>query len=244
MKLFAQFLLSAMTLFAADFWQAKRFTEWSTKEAQRVLTSSPWTRQATLTIGPASGGSHSGDRRGASIYDNPTIMRPPDQGQDAAGGAPKQQGGNSGDDDRQPATAPVKLTVQWRSALPVKQALARAKFGAEAATWPEARQLLESYEPAYVVAVLGIAKSLLPGAGTVKQSLTDRTTLTMGGTATPPSDIQFRTSAGGVDAFFVFPRTPIAPATKEAEFSIKLAPLNLKERFRLAEMVFKGKLEM
>jgi hypothetical protein len=228
----------------ADLWQSRPFPEWTAKDTQKILTASPWARQAVISTGLAGGPSHGSDRRGSSIYDNPAVMRPPDQAQDAAGGATRQLGGNAGDEERQPAAASVKLTVQWRSALPIKQALARAKFGVEVATSPEAREFLDAYEPVYVIAVLGIPKSMLPSGDVAKKSLVDRTILIIGGAATPPSDIQFRMSGSDVDTFFVFPRSPTAPAAKEAEFSIRLTPLKLKERFHLSDMLFKGKLEM
>ena len=55
------------------------------------------------------------------------------------------------------------LFARWQSALPVKQAFVRLKFGAQAATSPEAKQLLEREEPDYVIVVSGPLRSLLRG---------------------------------------------------------------------------------
>jgi hypothetical protein len=247
----------AASLPAADFWQSKPFTEWTDKEVQKILATSPWVRQVIVsTSGSSPEASHGNDRRGSTIEDNPTGMRVPDTKDSAEGTEGRTRGGAAGDEDRTPAMpgrAQFKLTIQWRSALPVKQALARAKFGAEAATSPEARQFLDALEPNYVIAVLGIPRPTILGGGEpVKQALLERAALSGGGKDwIHASDIQFRTSGGGgggadlIDAFFVFPKAGVVTIDdKEIEFSIKLASFTVKERFRLKDMVFKGTLEL
>ena len=42
------FFLLVLSLWAADFWQAKPYTEWNDKETQRLLDSSPWARQVEI----------------------------------------------------------------------------------------------------------------------------------------------------------------------------------------------------
>src|SRR5580658_475196 len=110
-------LLVAASLSAADFWQSKPFTEWTDKEVQKILATSPWVRQAIVSAGASSTGGGTG-RRGASAADNPTWMTLPDAGESVAG---RPHGGADSDPGRSAALAPVKLTIQWRSALPVKQ---------------------------------------------------------------------------------------------------------------------------
>ncbi len=44
-------LTGAVLLFAADFWEKKPYTEWTEKEARRVVTDSPWARNANVTFG-------------------------------------------------------------------------------------------------------------------------------------------------------------------------------------------------
>ena len=162
------------------------------------------------------------------------------------------------------------MTIQWRSALPIRQALARARFGVEASTSPEARQFLESEQSSYVIAVLGVPRSLLTGVGdasksdAVKKALLEGASLSIanGKSANPPVaaihpvtsikpltsikpiDTEFRV-AGAIDLFFVFPKTaPLTIDDKEIEFSIKLGQLAIKERFLLKDMLLKGELEL
>ncbi len=52
----------------------------------------------------------------------------------------------------------ITLTVSWRSALPVKQALARSQAGIGAPIPPAQRLFLIQHEPLYVVSVAGIPR--------------------------------------------------------------------------------------
>src|SRR3954468_17261823 len=51
----------ASLLFAADFWDKKKFPDWSAKDAQKMLKESPWARPVELGGG---GGVGSGSGRG------------------------------------------------------------------------------------------------------------------------------------------------------------------------------------
>jgi len=249
--------LLATSLAAADFWQSKPFTEWTDKEVQKILAASPWVHQVTVSYGGSSESSHGNDRHGSTFDDNPGWMSVPSAGEKADVASGKQRGEQAGDEDRVRGGAQAKLTIQWRSALPIRQALARAKFGVEASTSPEARQFLESEQSSYVIAVLGIPRSLLTGVGdasksdAVKKALLGGASITIANgknnrplPSTRPIDIEFRV-AGAIDVFFIFPRTtPLAVDDKDVEFSIKLGHLAFKERFPLKDMLFKGGLEL
>ena len=59
------------------------------------------------------------------------------------------------------------------------------------------------------------------------------------------ADVQGQNSDKGAVLFFFFPRTDaIAADDKEVELSAKLGRLELKTKFRLAAMMFQGKLEL
>src|SRR5580658_821099 len=103
-KLAALLIIFAVGLWAADFWQAKPFTEWSDKDVTKMTTNSPWAKEFSVEMpGGAEGGKggKSGGKRDGGQTGSP----------DAGGGAPS-----------------LTLTIRWVSALPVKQALVRLNF--------------------------------------------------------------------------------------------------------------------
>ncbi len=48
--------LAAVALLAADFWQTKKFTDWTDKEVQKILKDSPWARPVEVRLGGGGGG--------------------------------------------------------------------------------------------------------------------------------------------------------------------------------------------
>jgi hypothetical protein len=139
------------------------------------------------------------------------------------------------------------IVARWQSALPVRQAFVRLKFGAEAATSPDARQTLEREQTEYAIVVSGPLRALLHGdAETVKKTLMAESSLAAKGKdAVKPSDIQMALDKASSDMLFHFPRaTPFTVDDKEVEFSTKFGDLTLRYKFRLKDMVYNGKLEM
>ena len=57
-------LLAAGTLLQAeDFWEKKKYAEWTDKEVRQMLTNSPWARRVEIPLGSAmSGGGGRGGR--------------------------------------------------------------------------------------------------------------------------------------------------------------------------------------
>ena len=43
-------------LWAADFWTAKPYTEWSTKDIQKMMSNSPWAHLMPVSMGSSRGG--------------------------------------------------------------------------------------------------------------------------------------------------------------------------------------------
>jgi hypothetical protein len=227
-KTLAALFVFAFCLLAADFWQSKPSTEWSDKDLQKMVTNSPWARSFTL---PAAGG----------VGDS-GAPPPLSEGRGGRGGGGAPAGGP-------PAVGGLAPTIfaRWQSALPVKQAFVRLKYGAQAATSPEAKQLLEREEPNYVVVVSGPLRSLLHGdAETLKKSIMNASSLSAKGKdAVKPSDVQIALNQVSNDMIFLFQRTAAFTVDdKEVEFSTQFGDVTLKYKFKLKDMVFNGKLEM
>ena len=138
--------------------------------------------------------------------------------------------------------APV-VTVIWQSALPIKQASVKRKYGSEAGTSEEGKKYLDREEANYVVIL-----SVPPGMGRggdmsrLKDALKENTTLNVKGKdPIKPGQVEL---ANGM-AIFAFPKTnPITLDDKEVEFSTKLGPASVRQKFELKHMVFNGKLEL
>ena len=142
-------LLACAVLAAADFWEEKDYTSWSAEEVDEMLADSPWSREVSVVVrgvgsrilGPFFGAGGAGDGR----IDRETIERVADY-------MVARRLSSSPVPDR------ITLTVSWRSALPVKQALARSQAGIGAPIPPAQRLFLIQHEPLYVVSVAGIPR--------------------------------------------------------------------------------------
>src|SRR5260370_9824087 len=62
--------VSAVALFASDFWKTKDYTQWSSEEVNKVLNDSPWAKQKNVTGGqnaPSQRRSSGGQGRGGGM---------------------------------------------------------------------------------------------------------------------------------------------------------------------------------
>jgi hypothetical protein len=220
-------LVCAACLGAADFWDARPFTEWSDKDVQRMLGNSPWARpvSAIVEAAPAAAMPTEESRAG----------RPPDSTETAPGRMTAQgdipstgasSRGNGGD------VLAFHTIVRWQSALPVKQALVRLK--------PGGGNLLHPDDSNYVIALSGVPRNLAARDDARQAALSVK-----GKTPLRPSDTQFAPHDNLVDVLFVFPKTtPFTLDDKEVEFSTRIGPYSVKCKFRLKDLVYQGKLEL
>ena len=121
----------------------------------------------------------------------------------------------------------------WQTALPVKQAMVKRKYGAEAGISPEAKALLDRVEQFYVLTLTGVPGSLLAATqGDQKAALLDITMLTV--TGKPPLkavEVQTTMGRGGGTVSFLFPKTTTFTAEdKELEFTSKFGKTAVKPR--------------
>ena len=251
-KTFGLGLIGIAILSAAGFWETKDYTQWSAKEVRKILTNSPWAKKVSLSFGgmggPGGQGSRGGSGGGAGGG----------RGGGGGGGFPG-GGGGGGDNVRMSGTGEggygragggqrppqLELTIQWSSALPVKRALMRGRFGNEAHTAAEAKQFLQRRETHYLVLVSGFSGRM----ASMSQN-TDRlreTTSLKRKNKDPirPEIVKMHKREESVTLFVSFPRTdPIALEDKNVEFEMKLGSMTLKRKFKLKDMIFDGKLEL
>jgi hypothetical protein len=239
--------LCALCVWAADVWVAKPFTDWSEKDVQKVLSDSPWTAKITIVgstaafAGPTGKGGGGGGRGGGRSSGPQGDGANSDPGVDGGGGP----GGGGGGDFSGPSG--VNVTLLWQTALPIKQALIKRQYGAEAGTSPEAKAKLDRQEQVYVLTLAGMPGFTLAAAqGDRKTALLDTTTLTVPGK--PPVkavDVQVTGGRGTGNVSFLFPKTaPFTAEDKEMQFNSKFDKTPVKAKFKLKDMVFNGKVEM
>lgn len=257
MKKFTLLLfLFSLALWAADFWQSKPFTSWDQKEAQKIITDSPWAHKLSVPMpggrgpggdaGGGGGGGKGGGRGPAGPNADPGIAGGGGGGIAETGGRGGGFGGGGGGGDSVALTPALSILVVCQSSLPVREALAKLKYGAEAATSPDAKKLVEDEQKYYIIMVGGLPGYTQPRGNESKQNLLKAVSLgAKGKDALIPADVQFQMDGRNVDAYFIFPRTnPFTVEDKEVEFDAKAGGLTVKQKFNLKNMVINGKLEM
>ena len=233
-------LLACAVLAAADFWDDKYYTSWSAAEVEQMLTDSPWSRRVTVVLQGA-----------GSRVDGPFV----DAGGWVGGARPARMDKATRErvSDYLEArrvrsdTLPERmtLTVSWRSALPVKQALARSQAGIGAPIPPAQRVFLIQHEPLYIVSVAGIPRQLTEGLNL--QALLTETVLTR--KDKPPiaaEDVEpFFESDETVILEFAFLRDDaITLFDREVRFVTKLGDIEIVREFKLEDMMFGDALAM
>ncbi len=249
-------MLAATAAWAADFWEKKKYTEWSQKDIQKIMKDSPWARTVEVSMGPMGagggmgGGGRGGGRRGggggggggmdASGGGIPGGGGGGAEGGPGGGGAP---GGGPGEGGGQ-SVPTLSVIVRWHSALPIRQALVRARFGDESAKSAEAAKILAADEKIYVVAIAGLPPTMLRGA--TPESLKPNSLLQIKDRPVIAADrVQAQQDESGrVNLFLIFPHgdKPITIEDNEVEVAVKVGAMSIKRRFRLKDMMFDGKL--
>jgi len=137
--------------------------------------------------------------------------------------------------------------ARWQSALPIREAFVRLKFGAEADKSADAKKVLEEQERPYEIVLSGPMGMFLGGKpGDSAKALSEVTSLSSSRTgAVKASQIEVGKPGKTMDVVFAFPRSmPFTVEDKEVEFTTKLGTSTLKYKFKLKDMVVNGKLEM
>lgn len=228
--------LFAFCLMAADFWQ-KPYTEWSEKDLNKMMTSSPWAKSVSVSMSvPGGGGAAAPPPGGGGGFGG------------GRGGGLQGGGGSEFGPGAQGSSAPTfDIVARWQTAMPVREAFVRLKFGAEAEKSDEAKKLLTQEDRPYEIVLSGPLGGFLHGKpDETAKVLSEVTFLSSSRTdAMKPSQISVGKPGPSMDVLFVFPRTtPFTVDDKEVEFSTKLGTSQLKYKFKLKDMVFNGKLEM
>jgi len=227
-------LVFALYMLAADFWK-KPFMEWSDKDLAKMMTDSPWAKSASVSMGgrpPSAGGPDGGGGFGHG----------------GLPGGPQGGGGSEIGPGAQGMSGPsFEVVARWQTALPIREAFVRLKYGAEADKSADANKILAEQERPYEIVLSGPLGAFLPGKPEDSaRALSEVSLLSSRKTgAIKPSQIEVGKPGRSMDVLFVFPRSmPFTNDDQEVEFTTKLGQSNLRYKFKLKDMVFDGKLEL
>ncbi len=238
-----------------EFWEAKSASEWSADEIDRMLTKSPWAKDASVMSNrPGFGNGGSGRSRGGGVgfpgggggigFPGGGVGFP---GGGRQGGGYPGGGGNDGG-GRERLTA----TVRWESALPIQEAL---RIGASDEK-PNA-----DFEKYYVLALIGDlqANGGRRRSGGNSDDDDDRSTRSDrrmdefkesarlerkdGPIRLEKVEEGSHVGSRGPGVYFYFARTgDISMDDKLVTFSTKLGRTDIKAKFTMKEMLYHGKL--
>ncbi len=210
--------LASRAFAAREFWNERKPEEWTSAEIKELLTKSPWVKDGEIKdngqVGSV-GAPRGGGRRGATINGG--------QGRAASSGPPK---------------ITWKAMVRWESAVPVRAAL---KDSAPKDT-----------QDFYVLNVLGnlpgsIPSENEPGDRAALEYLKETTKLQHKGDEIHLSRVEAapENELSPAGTWFYFSRMlALMPEDKEATFVTKIGPLDVKCKFTLKDMLYRGKLEL
>ena len=210
--------LAFAVLAAADFWEEKAFTDWSDKDVEKMMSNSPWAKRVTVVFrGPPREGG------GATIA-----------GGNAGGFG---RGGRGGSDGQS------RLVIQWRSSLPVRQALVRERIGEGGTVEPEAQALLNQRVPGYYVVITGLPGQF--GRLAPEELMAEARLERKGKPPIVPTQANPQRDGRGLALLYVFPLDEaIVLEDKDVEFATKLGDTTIKKKFKLEDMVFNDQLEL
>ena len=221
-------LAACAVLTAADFWDEKEFPDWSDRDVQRMMTNSPWAKRITVVF----------PRAPQTAINDRTPVAGGIGGVGGGGG-----GRGFGGADGFGPTRQSRLIVQWRSALPMRQAIVRGRIGEGGALDSPGRQLLAQRPTGYFIVVAGLPR---PFARLDPAALTAGARLERPGKRPIlPIEAAAEPEGNGAVILYLFPRgDAITLADERVEFVTEIAEASVERTFELEDMVFNGRLEL
>jgi hypothetical protein len=156
-----------------------------------------------------------------------------------------------------PQPREINLTVRWESALPVKQAQAKRRFGAQAGEVQEALDYINRNETAYIVSVSGEGLLDRTQAGqdevarrnaeeTAKARMLGNTILKIKNRPEmTPDGVEVTVQQNYAIAIFTFSKEkPFQVSDKNVEFELDMGRFKIKKKFNLKDMVYQDRLEL
>ena len=229
----ATFLCFSSLLCAADQWKDKKPSDWTSKDAARLLANSPWAKKASVEMDFSRTGGGPG-------------------GMGGPGGGPPGGEGPPGGDMGGPGEMPQpEIIVRWESAAPVRAADARVEDA-------NASKIAALAQDFYVISITGGPMILggrppqegqnrsQPDFGRIERRLLQTASLHLKGQEViAPDKVEVLEDAEGIKTLLLFPRSrEIRAEDKEVTLVLTLGPMQVKARFVLKDMVYDANLAL
>ncbi|MGA3202708.1 MAG: hypothetical protein ABSF12_09460 [Bryobacteraceae bacterium] len=202
---------------ASEFWNEKTPENWTDEEVQTMLTKSPWAREAAVSVFGGAGGSLT--NRNGAMNRNGVVTNT------------GRQRANGSQTTSDPTDLRYKAIVRWESALPIREALKM-----------KPAEALADY---YILAVVGDLTLADPDADEAQRAsrlemMKEYTKLDRHGGPIPLANLELVKKEG---TLFYFSRAePIKDG--QVTFWTRLGPVEVKCKFSVKEMTYRGKLEL
>jgi len=212
----------AAPAWAKEFWNEKTPENWTSEEIVMLLNKSPWAKAAAV--------SYYGGQNG------PLNNNPGNSGNQRA-----RRNASSGTSPSATSPAEWNAIVRWESALPVREALS-VREAMKASNSPEVEKF-------YILNMVGDVPSVgaTPDEAARFEALKQVTRLEHKGDAILLSRVAVapKTALSLSGTLFYFSRDlALRLEDRQAMFSTKLGPIDVKCKFTLRDMVYRGKLEL
>jgi len=224
-------IAASLALAAGATWDRTPPEEWTRQQVDALLTDSPWAKAAEVRF--------LGEREGSGV---PGIGLPGRRGRTGGGsripgggGWPGAGGGIGCPWTNHARDAEDDVTVVWTSALPVRQALQQLDIG------DERRDVHARYF--YIVTIDGLPLEMAPLAETSAVFLSAALER-KGAAAIRAERVEVRPRPGAPAVELYFPRGGLAIGDKTVEFALTAGEYSIRRKFKLGDMVYRGRLEM
>lgn len=246
--------LSSLSLGFPRSWESPAFPNWSPEFIDKLLTDSPWARQSTLRI-ELDRMQHMLEPRVLSFnqLELPQGIGLPRSGPHLPGVSwPGQRGGSMPGTRTPPsggsgATGELFLTTRWATALPVRRAQALQHFGRIGLEDPKVIELLNAAPSEYKLEIAGFLTTVVrEGAEKFAAELKDSARLIVSGRK-PIRATEAEMPEHGMHlmATLRFPRLEdVQVKESHVELSASVRGMQIRERFKLSDMVYAGNLEL
>ena len=251
----ALILMSGTALSAKKFWEETPFREWSREQISQILSKSPWALQFHVSLNKAqklfaaTGGGATVERAVTgstrrSIEDVRAQRRPLIAALSRNSGNFDSTGGGFG--------SYLPLVVRWETALPVKLAFTRLQdvTGSRRMTEGEKSQTLGV--PYVMVSVSGLPSGVVPlnpeHERLFLEGVKAHSYLKIRNRPHWTADVvKMLKQQRWVTLYLLFPgeeSRKVALKDKKIEFVTKISEQRISRKFKLKDMVFRGKLEL
>jgi hypothetical protein len=233
-----------------QFWSNKAYTEWSEKDVDKLLKNSPWSKTVMVSLGSGmrNRGGSGGDLEGSFPRTGGDGGGSENPAMEGAGG--RSGGGRSGGVGDFGDGPSASVVITWYS-RPVREAMARRiQLRNPEATSEQLGRILNHESSTFDLLVLGWpGRAQRGGSAEPLQKMKEETFLIKKNKEKIALASLIPPSGANQPLVFRFPRETEGKPTltledKEVELVTRVGGSTIRTRFKLAEMVIGGKLEL